>query len=48
MFAKLVSSGIRSKRIIEDSLNRHDEERYITDLKNTDSQSSALNEDIIL
>ena len=46
MFAKLVSSGIRSKRIIEDSLDTRDEE--ITDFKNIDSQSSDSNADIIL
>ena len=48
MFAKLVSSGIRSKRIIEDSLDRSAGERNISDFKNIDSQSSDSNEDIIL
>ena len=58
MFAKFVSSGIRSKRIIEESLGNQDDNdaddggggsgRFAADFENLVSQRSDSSADIIL
>ena len=54
MFAKFVPSGIRRKKIIEDSLGKYnddgspgEEESIITAFENVDSKSSDLNYDAL-